>query len=350
MITSDRLAIAAFTAFICAVVLSKVVQHLGVKRHILDTPNIRSSHSVPVPRIGGIAIALATVGAWTISIGSINWTHFSLLAGSILLAAVGVIDDLRPLNPVRKYASQVFAALLVVCFAQRDFRIDLLAFELGIHGWLASVLLVVWITAVINAYNFIDGIDGLSAGVGIIVSIAVAYMIGGSVASLLVPLASALAGFLVWNAHPANIFMGDGGSQFIGFVLATAILFGPETELDIFPAIIVFTPVLFDTGLTIVRRIMANENILAPHRSHLYQKLTTTGFSHREVSNLYYGATALSAIVAIGYASGNSLVRGLLILWGMIALTAYAMFVARIERHYRSTLNDANPKGDVVGQ
>lgn len=351
MTISDQALSAALAAFICAMVLTRGVHYAAMKFKLLDTPNLRSSHLVPVPRIGGIAFVTATAIGCSLVVETIDWTFVVIALGSLLLAAVGLLDDLRPLRAWQKYSPQIVAATAVAIITRPTFYIDFPFAEGAIQGVGAIVIGIIWITAVTNAFNFMDGIDGIAAGVGLIAAVSVAIMVGGMGLLILTPLAASLAGFLVWNMHPAIIFMGDVGSQFIGFLLSTAALLGTQESIPAIPVVIIFIPFLFDTSLTIIRRLKAHENIFTAHRSHLYQRLTITGASHRAVANLYFGATAVCALVAFMYRSASAEDKTILIALGIVLLTVYAAVVARLEQQTTAPHrqgNEATKAGESI--
>lgn len=332
MIVSDRTLAAALCGFLIALVLTKAIQAVGVKYRLLDAPNNRSSHVVPVPRIGGLAIVIATIAGCAISVQAFDKQLIGIALGCILLAAFGLWDDLRPMRPAQKYIPQVLAAAFVALLIQPEFTIELPYMNERVNGVPAVLFAAFWITATTNAFNFMDGIDGLVAGVAIIIAMVLSVISGGIASNILLPLAASLAGYLVWNIHPANIFMGDVGSQFIGFLIGAATLLSPPKTVNAVPLIILFAPFLFDTGFTILRRLRTGENVFSAHRSHLYQRLTVGGISHRSVSNLYYGATSLCALIAVAYSQVGSLTRTLSLFLGVLLLGAYAAAVTTLER------------------
>lgn len=330
MMVSDRTLVAILCGFGCSLILTKIIQIGAVQRNLLDKPNERSSHIVPVPRVGGIAIVIATILGCAIAVKGITGEVAAVAFGSLVLATSGLLDDLKPLGALPKCAPQAGAAAVVAIVTSPEFHISLPFVSVTIIGLPAFIIAMIWLVTITNAYNFMDGIDGITAGVGIITALTLAVTIGGT--TIVLPLVAALAGFLAWNCSPASIFMGDVGSQFIGFLLGASVLLGANKSIEAIPAIIIFMPYLFDTGLTILRRIKDHEHVFAAHRSHLYQRLNIVGFDHRTVANTYYGATACSALIAIAYKSSGSLLQLLLITLGVGLLFAYARTVFRLEQ------------------
>jgi UDP-N-acetylmuramyl pentapeptide phosphotransferase/UDP-N-acetylglucosamine-1-phosphate transferase len=180
----------------------------------------------------------------------------------------------------------------------------------GAWGIAAFAVGVLWIVALSNAFNFMDGIDGFIGGVALVNALFLAALAGGA---FLPALAGAAAGFLVWNINPASIFLGDSGAYFLGFGLAAIALYAPVpgdrwSPLGFLAGAIVFTPLLFDTAYTLVRRLRtgAGKNIFSAHREHVYQRITPTMGLHRRTSNLYYGASVVAGFAALLAARGGT--------------------------------------------
>jgi UDP-N-acetylmuramyl pentapeptide phosphotransferase/UDP-N-acetylglucosamine-1-phosphate transferase len=204
---------------------------------------------------------------------------------------------------------------------------------------LALLFGVVWVVAVVNAYNFMDGIDGIAGGTAILNALFLAALAGGSSAgdlgAGLMALAAAVAGFLVWNVSPARIFLGDSGSHFIGFFLGTVALYtkpvggsGAGAYLGFVVAAVVFTPFLFDTAYTLVRRARARKNVFMAHREHIYQRITPDPAKHRQVSIVYFGLSAFSGLAAL-LASGGTPLR---LLGGAALVLGCCLFMAFLPR------------------
>jgi len=274
------------------------------RRMVMDRPNARSLHVRPTPRGGGIGIVVPTclaLGAMA-AMAPYAQVPAAWIAGvGFLIAAVGMIDDVRGLSAVTRLVVQSTAAVLIVVgigvwrtFAWPGlWRVDL--------GWMAvpcSILLVAGLT---NIYNFMDGIDGIAGTQGAVAGLG--WIVAGNALQdpLLVVAGAVVAasclGFLVFNWPPASIFMGDVGSGFLGFVMAALTLSVAVRSPAIATAGILFVwPFVFDTGFTLLRRLRRRENLLHAHRSHLYQRLVLTGLSHRSVTMLY-GALAIAGVV-----------------------------------------------------
>jgi UDP-N-acetylmuramyl pentapeptide phosphotransferase/UDP-N-acetylglucosamine-1-phosphate transferase len=288
--------VAGGAAFLIAGALVPLLVSFAVGRNLLDVPNLRSSHEVPTPRLGGVAIVLGTWIGFALLRPEGAWP---LLMAATLVGAVGLADDLSDLHFSSKAAAQtlVAAGLLFLYPPQ------LLSEAPGAWAIAALAVGVFWIVALSNAFNFMDGIDGFIGGVAIVNAFFLVSLTG---ATFLPALIGASAGFLVWNISPAAIFLGDSGAYFLGFGLATVALYAPIpdhrwTPLGFVAGVLVFTPLLFDTAYTLVRRLRtgAGKNIFSAHREHIYQRITPTTGMHRRTSNLYYGASVIAGIAAL---------------------------------------------------
>jgi UDP-N-acetylmuramyl pentapeptide phosphotransferase/UDP-N-acetylglucosamine-1-phosphate transferase len=288
--------VAGGVAFLVAGALVPLLVGFAVGRNLLDVPNLRSSHEVPTPRLGGVAIVLGTwvgvallrpEGAWP------------LLAAATLIGAVGLADDLSNLHFGAKAAAQTLVASGLLFFYPPQIVSD----APEVWGIAAFVTGVFWIVVLSNAFNFMDGIDGFIGGVALVNVLFLAALAGEE---FLPAVAGATAGFLVWNINPASIFLGDSGAYFLGFGLAAVALYAPVgqegwTPRGFVACVLVFTPLLFDTAYTLVRRLRtgAGKNIFSAHREHIYQRITPTTGMHRRTSNLYYGASIVAGFAAL---------------------------------------------------
>jgi UDP-N-acetylmuramyl pentapeptide phosphotransferase/UDP-N-acetylglucosamine-1-phosphate transferase len=249
-----------------------------LRRRLLDQPNARSSHSLPIPRGGGLAFvlvgsaAVAYLGVW-------------IPALCLPLALVGFLDDRHNLPAALRYGVQVATALVLLLISPWHLP------SIGLLPWL---LLLIAGTAVINFTNFMDGLDGLVAGC-MTVLFSVAALTG---TPALWPLVGALLGFLLWNWSPARLFMGDVGSTFLGAVFAGVVLRAPSWP-EALGLLLVATPLLGDAFLCVPRRLLAGQQVLQAHRLHLFQRLHQAGWPHARVSSLYIGATAVLAIALL---------------------------------------------------
>jgi UDP-N-acetylmuramyl pentapeptide phosphotransferase/UDP-N-acetylglucosamine-1-phosphate transferase len=276
------------------------------QKRLLDVPNERSSHVAPTPRGGGLAVVAVVIGGVLLFAPQLRaGTHVAgYVAGALLIAIVSFIDDVRPVSFRARLLVHSAAALIAIgaYTGWQGAAFPLLAWGPGVAGGLTFL----WIVGLTNAYNFMDGIDGL-AGVQAVIS-GLAWCIIGFIMSTPAPAligllaAAASAGFLLHNWPPARIFMGDVGSAFLGYTFAVLPLMIDTAGPSIMAAgMLIVGLFVFDTVFTFLRRLAARENVFLAHRSHLYQRLTTAGRSHRTVTLLYAVlASALAGAAVIG--------------------------------------------------
>lgn len=297
-------------AFIAVALLSALfvamIVRLAWRWRILDIPNQRSSHSIPTPRGGGLAIVLLTLAGWwcyafwggTVPMSMVN----VYTAAAALVALTGWIDDLRSLPNLFRLSVHLAATILLLLgggIAWQSLELPFFG-ELTLGFW-GFPLAALWIIGLTNAYNFMDGIDAI-AGIQALIAGFGWYLLGTlsdqpACAMLGTLIAASSAGFLWWNRPPAKIFMGDVGSAFLGFTLAALSVIAAQTNTRLAVAgVILVWPFVFDSIFTLLRRLCKGENIFQAHRSHLYQRLIQKGWTHGKVSALY-GALAGIGIV-----------------------------------------------------
>jgi Fuc2NAc and GlcNAc transferase len=302
---------AYFAVFAVSFLGVELFRRWSLKRELLDVPNERSSHSEPTPRGGGLIICLVSILAFFIytmvSGGNFYWSYF---AGALIVAVISLIDDVRTISPFLRIFFHSLAAGLVV-WSLGGFREVLFPFygvvQIGVWGNIPAFLWIVWL---INAYNFMDGIDGIAATqavtagigwslVGIVWGIEDVGFYGGV-------LALSSFGFLLLNRQPAKIFMGDVGSAFLGYSFAVLPLFaakriGSQSLEAMLPWIAVFLVwfFVFDSVFTFLKRLFRGEKVWRAHREHIYQKLVISGLSHSTVTLLYGLASAILVLVLV---------------------------------------------------
>ncbi|NDJ18718.1 MraY family glycosyltransferase [Myxacorys almedinensis] len=280
--------------------------------HLLDIPNHRSSHTQPTPRGGGLgfvtAFALTSVLMLFLGSNAVEPIYlFQLWTVLVPLVIIGIFDD-RGNVPARvRYFVQLTTAGIAVywfgAFPQPWFA------SLGMWGAIVAILLtVIGMTALINFYNFMDGLDGLVASVS---AIQLAFLAIALNQPLFMILVVALLGFLWWNWSPAKIFMGDVGSTVLGATVSVALLSGGNALLahsgnagQAWSLLAITLPLVMDAIYTLARRLVQKENIFKPHRSHIYQRLQQTGWSHGQVATSY--SLSAGAIAASLYWWGTS--------------------------------------------
>ncbi|MDP9468366.1 MAG: undecaprenyl/decaprenyl-phosphate alpha-N-acetylglucosaminyl 1-phosphate transferase [Chloroflexota bacterium] len=308
--------IAALTvASVAAWVLTPVIRVAARRRGLLDEPTERKVHGVAIPRLGGVAIAVAFylgiaagLVVETLAGGQRSPTDqiVVVLLGAALVACIGLLDDLVGMRARVKLAAQIGVALVVVLLGLSIDHLDGPWGSFPLGPW-ALPLTVAWFVVVMNAMNLIDGLDGLASGVALI-AMAVFYLVATSgglatpIALVLAAAAGGVIGFLPYNLYPATIIMGDTGAILLGFLLAAA---GVAVTQSGSPGAAVWVPVaalglaLADTGWAVVRRIASGAPILAPDKRHVHHRLLAAGLSQRTTMVVLWLVSAALGLIAV---------------------------------------------------
>jgi len=330
----------AFSLFGVSIVLAYLILRLG----ILDKPNHRSSHSRPTPSIGGISIvgtfAVGLCVIWVISDNARLSTLYMLGFGVAvtIIALVGLIDDLGYFGSfVFKLGAQVIAALFLVAFGIVLERLSLPLVGRIELGWWGYLVTVVWIIGLTNIFNFMDGLNGLAGGTAVIAAVflCVITYIEGSFFVYIVcyVIAAGAGGFLVFNFPRARLFMGDVGSQFVGFTFAALAIIASEIDMSRTSFLMVpllFFNFIFDTIFTFCRRAYRREKVTEAHRGHLYQLLNQLGWSHVRVSCFHFAMTIMQGVAALLLIGDGPIDRGMIFIPFLILYSIYAYVVLSI--------------------
>ena len=323
---------AALVSWLVGALIRRYAAPLG----LIDHPNERSSHIVPTPRGGGAGIVLAAVGGMLL-LDIPRPELLALAGGGLFIAVVSFIDDLWSLPALLRLAVHVAGACVAVYLVGAPF------------GAAGALLAVVWIVGLTNAYNFMDGTDGLAGGQGVVAAAAcgaIAVALGrADLAAVSGLIAAACLGFLVHNWSPARLFMGDVGSAFLGYSLAVLTVVVAQVHLLAAPAMLLaLWPFVFDPILTLIRRASRRENLLRAHRSHLYQRLVAGGWTHAQVAWLYGALAVGGAIGGLGLVKGISGAPAM----ALAAAVAMVLIVVRLVRRVeRTAALDLTPAGRV---
>ncbi|MFP4510151.1 MAG: glycosyltransferase family 4 protein [Spirochaetota bacterium] len=323
MNTVGIIAVAATTALVINLMCTPLILRLSHQHKWYDHSDHRKIHTEDTPRIGGIGIVASFVLA---SVGGIVWLASAapagtagmtadiirelgpVYAGLLVIFAVGIIDDFRNLRAMVKLCAQIVAGVLV---SLSTFRISGLAIP-GVgslsFGILGYPLTVLWIVGLVNAMNFIDGMDGLAGSTSLVASIflaIIAFILGNEpVGMLALVLSASLMGFLVFNAPPAKIFMGDSGSTSIGFLLAVLPLFGGTAasgEMGLVPTVTLLLVPVIDTAAAILRRMRKGVPVYRPDREHLHHKLLDLKFGTWKILLMVCGGGVLAGAAALAW-------------------------------------------------
>ena len=304
-------------AAVLALVLTPLVRRIVIRYEIVDRPAARRVNIIVVPRAGGLATSaafLAVAGLFLFindradlveSSGTLDAAHVTaLLLGGAMAAALGAIDDLFDLRARWQLLGQLALACVAVALG---IGIGFVANPFGpgiipLSGPIAAGFTIFWIVGMMNSINWIDGLDGLSSGVALIAAVTLGLIslttqVGQPlVAVLCFALAGALLGFLRWNFHPATIFAGTSGVQFVGYSLAVLAILGTA---KVAVALLVLGVPIIDTFWIIVRRVTQGGSPFRPDRTHIHHRLLDLGLSHRETVLVIYGICLVLAVLAL---------------------------------------------------
>lgn len=323
------------TLLLAAVVsfaLTPLVKAFSVKVGAIDVPkDNRRMHDHPIPRLGGLAIFLGFMFAVVLMV-PLNGPEQGMLLGAVVIVVLGVFDDIYALPAKLKFVVQIAAALVSV-LSGNQIRIlsnPNLFSENPIwvlDHWLAVAISVIWVVAITNAVNLIDGLDGLACGVSTISSatmLVIALLVSEvDVAMIMGALVGACVGFLPYNFNPAKIFMGDTGATFLGFIMANMSIQGMFKMYTIIsfvaPFLILGLPI-FDVCFAVVRRLSKGQSPMSPDRSHIHHRLIDMGLSQKQAVGMLYVISAILGLSAVVLTTSGAL-RALIFL-AAAALTA----------------------------
>src|SRR2546423_7058640 len=331
--------------------LTPVVRRLAQRLGWVDAPaDGRRLHETPTPRLGGVAIffSVALALAWLPFVGNLvteslkeHWSDaVAVLASSTLVFLFGVFDDLFGAKARWKFVAQAAAGLLFYALGGHIEAVTVpFVGSFAVPPVLSLVFTLVWVVGVSNAFNLIDGLDGLATGASLfaaLVVLAVALLTGRPlVAVISLALAGALIGFLRYNFNPASIFLGDSGSLFIGFLLAALSVAGSQkasTAVAVAIPLMAFALPVIDTCFAIARRFIGGGPLFEGDREHIHHKLLERGWSQRRVAFVLYGACALFGMLALLFMSdgGEGKLTGLLLL---VTGAAVVLIAGRLRYH-----------------
>jgi UDP-GlcNAc:undecaprenyl-phosphate GlcNAc-1-phosphate transferase len=339
-------------SLVSSLVLTPVVRRLAQRRGWLDVPggDDRKVHVLPIPRLGGVAVfasfalalaALPLVDNLVTHTFVEHWrAAVAVLSSSTLVFLFGVFDDLKGSGAKRKFLAQALAGVLLYSMGGRIHALTVpFVGSFDLPPILNFLFTIVWVVGVSNAFNLIDGLDGLAAGASLfaaLVMLGVALINGNPIVAVMtLALAGALIGFLRYNFNPASIFLGDSGSLFIGFLLAALSVTGSQkasTAVAVAIPLMAFALPVIDTGFAIARRFVGGKPLFEGDREHIHHKLLERGWSQRRVAFVLYGACALFGMLALLFASegGGGKLTGLLLL---VTGAAVVLIAGRLRYH-----------------
>lgn len=300
-------------------ILTRYVRNVATARGWVAAPALdRHLHRTPLPRLGGVAIflsflvsvAIALLVSWRyprLGFGSSPKTLVTILLPGVLIFLLGVYDDLRTAGPYLKFAVQAVAGVMLFAGGLRILDLPVLFGTTHHFSWVVSLpLTILWVLAITNAFNLIDGLDGLAAGSALfstlVVFVAALLSQSALVSLMTIVLAGAILGFLRFNFNPATIFLGDCGSLFIGFMLSALALRGAQkapTIIAVAIPVVSFGLPILETTLSILRRFISGRPVFTADREHIHHKLLQRGLSHRQVVIVLYAVSALFALLSL---------------------------------------------------
>jgi len=294
-------------AFIVSYILTPYMAHVGKKQNMLDIPGHRKIHEEAIPNLGGIVIFFGFLLS-LLFVVQIEGQVKALLIGGVIILLLGVVDDIANLSPKHKFAIQMIPALIVIIYNNaliNSFIVNQLK-SFDLLGYLLYPILIFWIVGVTNSINLIDGLDGLACGVSLI-ALATFFILGlkqnlEALNLVSIALAGSMLAFLRFNFYPAKIFLGDSGSTFAGFILATIgalWVLNSGTAFFIFIPIIILALPIFDTLFAIWRRYRGHHPIFQADKGHLHHRLLARGISHKNIVLILWGISTICSVIAL---------------------------------------------------
>lgn len=303
--------LALLVAFVITALLTWPVRRLALRLGAVAYPGGRHIHQEVMPTAGGLAIFAGVWASFLLMGGLDERPVFGMLSGSLILLGVCLVDDIKNLSPYLRLVAQFFVAALAYYAGVRIEGITNPFSPLGMYeyvplSWAAAPITILWIMAITNALNWLDGLDGLVAGVGALAGLTImlgAQFLGDGVVAILAgAVAGSCLGFLPYNFNPARIFMGDTGAMFLGYMLACIAVIGPfksTTAVAVLVPLLVLGVPIYDTTTAIMRRLREGRSPLSPDRGHIHHRLLDRGLSVRQAVLFIYGLTAVLCALAL---------------------------------------------------
>ena len=338
--------------FLISVILTPLVKQYSIYCGAYAKENKRTVHHGKISRIGGVAIYLAFIITMAIFVKADRQIK-GLVIGSSIMFFTGLIDDLIDIKPLVKLTLEVIAALVLIYFG---ISVDIIRLPLGIQidtGIISFIFTIIWVAGITNAVNLIDGLDGLAVGVSSIAAItmlAVALLTGNMpIAITMAALAGACIGFMPYNLNPAKIFMGDTGSTFLGYMLATVSIMGLFKFYAVIsfavPFLILGLPI-FDTANAIIRRVAAGRSPMSPDRGHVHHKLIDMGFNQKQAVAILYAISATLGLTAVVLTSSGEVKAIVLLLAVLAAILVGACIIYGAEHWSKHAPENKEDKDD----
>ncbi len=347
-----KMLLAILGAAVVCFLLTPLVKFLAYKVGAIDIPkDERRMHDHPIPRLGGLGIFLAFMLA-VLVFADLDRQMQGILLGAVMIVIVGVLDDIMTLKALPKLIVQIAAAGVAVyhgCVIQFISNPNVFSNSSYVNlSWLSVPITIIWIVAITNAVNFIDGLDGLAVGVSTISTaslIVIALIVSEfNIAVILCALFGACLGFIPYNMNPAKIFMGDTGATFLGYILATLSITGLFKLYAVIsfavPFLILGLPI-FDICFAFLRRIAKGQNPMTADRSHVHHRLIDLGFSQKQAVAIAYMLTAILGLSAVVLTSSGEL-RALILIGAFFVVGAIGVHMIFGKHHEKHSAHHAH--------
>jgi UDP-GlcNAc:undecaprenyl-phosphate GlcNAc-1-phosphate transferase len=337
--------VAFILSFTVAILITPLVKKLAIKIGATDQPNKRKIHKDIMPRLGGLAIFIGVIAGY-LYLNPQSMYMTEVIIGAFIIVIIGILDDRYTLKARYKFLGQLVAAIVVASSGLLIEKFTIPFFDTVHLDYFSYPVTVLWIVAVTNAINLIDGLDGLAAGVSSIAMTSILIMAFADsqllVVALCVILIGSTLGFLVHNFYPAKIFMGDTGALFLGYSISIISMLGLFKNITLFsfiiPIIVLAVPI-FDTVFAIIRRLLNKRSIAAPDKLHLHYCLVDLGFSHRAAVLVIYFFSACFGFSAIIFSNATLWISLLLMIILLLALQFIAEVVGLIGKNRKPLIN-----------
>jgi len=328
-----------FSTLLTSAILVFICRYLAIKFGLfLDLPNHRSSHVRAIPRCGGVPIIIVFFFVLLGFLGAGSHKIIGYYAGGLFIALVGLLDDLFGLKGKQKIIGMVLSSLIPIFFG---LKLEHLTFFTN-NPILLTILTLIWIYGMINAFNFMDGIDGLVSGLSLIfaVFIAVFAFLTSNIFVFFaaITLAAACMGFLFFNFNPSSIFLGDIGSMFLGYnmaMLSIMLVNQSKNIIPIYSLVLIFVPIVYDSMFTFIKRALQKKNVIEAHREHFYQRMVVSGLSHGKVSLIYYFLALVFGLQGYLFALYGVIVKITIFISSIAILIIFSVTVKQIELSFQ---------------
>ena len=345
IVNGHNILVILLVTFLTSALLVPLVKKIAIHVNALDIPNERKVHKVPMPRLGGLAIFLSFMLGYMLYARE-NTLMLSVLMGSFLIILCGIVDDINPVKARYKFIVQLIAAGTFVIYGKLALtEVSIFGLTLNFVAPWSYIVTILFVVAIMNAINLIDGIDGLAAGISSIYFITISVIalilnqMGGLDIILAIIMAGATLGFLVHNFPPASIFMGDTGSLFLGYIISVIALLGfkAATLTSLIVPICILAIPIFDTLSAIIRRLLKGESIGTPDKEHFHHQLLKMKFSPKKTVLIIYFITILFSSVSVFFAIGDQLIS---IIIYLVLMVFFIFIVMKTDILFQHKKND----------